>query len=175
MPPFVSPSPPAVQGPAVTMVRRHARGGEGAQQQHYAPALQTVSGNYIAAKRKGVVGGVDYQMTGVVRFVQTDAVRRQLASGCVVLLSNLGFSAAGEILNCDIFSGQCVGLHSGQQCGLLLPLRRAPAPLLAPPAPLPASPDSSTHPFPLPHPSSCAPLQSRRARRSTWLQTSSLC
>lgn len=56
------------QGPAVTMVRRHARGGEGSQ--HYGPALQTVSGNYVAAKRKGVVGGVDYQLTGVVRFVQ---------------------------------------------------------------------------------------------------------
>ncbi len=31
---------------------------------------QTVSGNYVAAKRKGVVGGLDYQLTGMVRFVQ---------------------------------------------------------------------------------------------------------
>lgn len=90
------------KGPAVTMVRRHARGGDGSQ--HYGPALQTVSGNYVAAKRKGVVGGVDYQLTGMVRFVQSDAVRRQLNSGCVVLLSNLGFSAAGEVLNCDIYT-----------------------------------------------------------------------
>lgn len=154
--PYLSHPPPSApaQGPAVTMVRRHARGGDGSQQS-YGPALQTVSGNYVAAKRKGVVGGVDYQLTGVVRFVQvrargggwnggparrhgaacgraarhpaggpqrrparpalpcpvspaplqTDAVKRQLASGCVVLLSNLGFSAAGEVLNCDIYTG----------------------------------------------------------------------
>ena len=96
------------------MVRRHARGGEGLQQQqqhHYGPALQTVSGNYVAAKRKGVVGGVDYQLTGVVRFVQAEAVHRQLAAGCVVLLSNLGYSAAGETLNCDIYTG---GVWGGQ-------------------------------------------------------------
>ncbi|EFN52161.1 hypothetical protein CHLNCDRAFT_7287, partial [Chlorella variabilis] len=74
------------------------------QQQHYGPALTTVSGNYVAAKRKGVVGGVDYQLTGVVRFVQADPVRRQLSEGNVVLLSNLGYSAAGEVLNCDIYS-----------------------------------------------------------------------
>ena len=75
----------SLQGPMVTMVRRHARsGGEGPQaasqqqqqqqQQHYGPALTTVSGNYVAAKRKGVVGGVDYQLTGVVRFVQVGRV-----------------------------------------------------------------------------------------------------
>lgn len=29
-----------------------------------------MSGNYVAAKRKGVVGGLDYQLTGMVRFVQ---------------------------------------------------------------------------------------------------------
>lgn len=45
----------------------------------------------MAAKRKGVVNGVDYQHTGVVRFVQTDALRRQLDGGSIVLLSNLGY------------------------------------------------------------------------------------
>ena len=55
--------PSAAQGPAVTMVRRHSRGSD---QVHYGPALQTVSGNYVAAKRKGVVNGVDFGFTGVV-------------------------------------------------------------------------------------------------------------
>jgi hypothetical protein len=50
------------------MVRRHERGGE--QSVSFGPALSTVTGNYVAAKRKGVVNGVDYQHTGVVRFVQ---------------------------------------------------------------------------------------------------------
>jgi acetylglutamate kinase len=39
-----------------------------------------------------------------VRFVQVDSVRRQLDVGYVVLLSNLGYSTAGEVLNCDIYS-----------------------------------------------------------------------
>ena len=45
------------------MVRRHTRGTD---RMHYGPALHTVSGNYVAAKRKGVVDGVDYGFTGAV-------------------------------------------------------------------------------------------------------------
>jgi len=48
--------------------------------------------------------------------VQSDAVRRQLNSGCVVLLSNLGFSAAGEVLNCDIYTGEGAGMQAEQHC-----------------------------------------------------------
>ena len=94
------------KGPAVTMIRRHSRGGTGAagQSGQFAPALATVSGNYVAAKRKGVVNGVDYQNTGVVRFVQRDAVKKQLELGNILLLSNLGYSAAGEVLNCDMYT-----------------------------------------------------------------------
>lgn len=36
--------------------------------------------------------------------MQVDAVKQQLDSGHVVLLSNLGYSAAGEVLNCDIYT-----------------------------------------------------------------------
>ncbi len=45
------------------MVRRHTRGTD---RMHYGPALHTVSGNYVAAKRKGVVDGIDYGFTGAV-------------------------------------------------------------------------------------------------------------
>lgn len=90
------------KAPTITMMRRHARGSSAARSQ--APTVTTVSGNYVAAKRKGVVGGVDYQHTGSVRFIQADAVRHQLKNGNVVLLSNLGYSASGEPLNCDIYS-----------------------------------------------------------------------
>lgn len=89
------------KGPTVSAVRRHVRGGQG--QQRYGPGIQTVTGNYVAAKRKGVVNGVDYQYTGAVRFVQTDAIKRQLDAGAIVLLNNLGYSAAGEVLNCNIY------------------------------------------------------------------------
>ena len=45
------------------MIRRHSRSSE---QMHYGPALHTVTGNYVAGKRKGVVGGVDFGSTGLV-------------------------------------------------------------------------------------------------------------
>ncbi|KAL0055755.1 hypothetical protein WJX82_004086 [Trebouxia sp. C0006] len=81
------------KGPSLQMIRRHARSSE---QMHYGPALQTVTGNYVAGKRKGVIGGVDFGSTGTVRFVQADAIRKQLNGGHIVLLGNLAYSAAGE-------------------------------------------------------------------------------
>ena len=68
------------------------------------PGATTASGNYVAAKRKGVVDGIDYQHTGSVRFVQSEPVTQQLDNGNIVLLSNLGYSASGEPLNCDCYS-----------------------------------------------------------------------
>jgi amino-acid N-acetyltransferase len=44
-----------------------------------------------------------------VRFVARDAIRRQLDNDNIVLLSNLGFTAAGEVLNCNTYD---VGLHA---------------------------------------------------------------
>ncbi len=46
------------------MIRRHAKGdGE----IHYEPALRVISGNFVTAKRRGVVDGVDFGYTGEVR------------------------------------------------------------------------------------------------------------
>lgn len=45
------------RAPSIPMVRRHARG-EGSF--HFAPAVQVVSGNYVTAKRRGIVNGVDF-------------------------------------------------------------------------------------------------------------------
>lgn len=49
------------------MVRRHARG-DG--QLHFAPTVQIVSGNYVTAKRRGIVNGVDFGEYLVVLGVQ---------------------------------------------------------------------------------------------------------
>ena len=38
-----------------------------------------------------------------VRFVDKDAIQQQLDSNNLVLLSNLGYSTAGELLNCNTF------------------------------------------------------------------------
>lgn len=51
------------QGPSLQMIRRHSRSSE---QMHYGPALHTVTGNWVAGKRKGVIGGIDFGSTGMV-------------------------------------------------------------------------------------------------------------
>jgi amino-acid N-acetyltransferase len=91
------------RAPTVTMLRRHSRG-DTSSSRHQANAVTTVSGNYVAAKRKGVIGGIDYQHTGSVKYIHSDAVRHQLENENIVLLSNLGYSVSGEPLNCDIYS-----------------------------------------------------------------------
>lgn len=40
---------------------------------------------------------------GQVRFVQRAAVEQQLAAGNLVLLTNVGVSSSGELLNCNAF------------------------------------------------------------------------
>lgn len=61
--------------------------------------LRVASGNVVTAKPLGVRDGVDYQHTGEVRRVDTDAVRERLAAGNVVLVPPLGYSPTGEVFN----------------------------------------------------------------------------
>ena len=70
---------------------------------HFAPAVQVVNGNYVTAKRRGIVGGTDFGRMGQVRFVQSEALQQQLSSGNIVLLTNIGVSASGELLNCNVY------------------------------------------------------------------------
>jgi amino-acid N-acetyltransferase len=83
------------KGPPLPALRRHGEVRHGG-----APALRVACGNFVAAKRRGVVRGVDYGETGDVRHVDDVALRARLEAGDVALLSNLGYSAAGELLNC---------------------------------------------------------------------------
>jgi amino-acid N-acetyltransferase len=61
--------------------------------------LRVVGGNYVMAKPIGVVGGVNMQHTGEVRKIDDEAIRDCLATGDVVLLSAIGYSATGEVFN----------------------------------------------------------------------------
>ena len=45
------------------MIRRHTKG---EKEIHFEPALTVVSGNYVTAKRRGVIDGTDYGLTGEV-------------------------------------------------------------------------------------------------------------
>ncbi len=53
-----APHTPPLQAPSIPVVRRHARSDGG--QFHFAPAVQVVHGNYVTAKRRGVVNGIDF-------------------------------------------------------------------------------------------------------------------
>eukprot|EP00239_Pterosperma_sp_CCMP1384_P011545 CAMPEP_0197864142 /NCGR_PEP_ID=MMETSP1438-20131217/42150_1 /TAXON_ID=1461541 /ORGANISM="Pterosperma sp., Strain CCMP1384" /LENGTH=378 /DNA_ID=CAMNT_0043482281 /DNA_START=157 /DNA_END=1289 /DNA_ORIENTATION=- len=86
------------RGPSVVQLRRHGQENRGGH-----PVLRVNSGNYVAAKRRGIVKGVDYGETGDVRSVDTVAIEQQLDLGNVVLLSNMGYTAAGETLNCNTY------------------------------------------------------------------------
>jgi len=58
-----------------------------------------VSGNLVVARPLGVIEGIDYAQTGLVRKVDTEAIRFMLNSGGIVSLSPLGYSPTGEALN----------------------------------------------------------------------------
>jgi amino-acid N-acetyltransferase len=60
------------------------------------------SGNYLTAKPMGVVDGIDMQLTGEVRRIDTEAIQQRLDDGDIVLLSPLGYSPTGEIFNLTV-------------------------------------------------------------------------
>ena len=61
--------------------------------------IRVVSGNFVTAKPKGVIDGIDFQHTGEVRRVDRRAIRQQLDQGNIVLLSSCGYSPSGEMFN----------------------------------------------------------------------------
>jgi amino-acid N-acetyltransferase len=64
--------------------------------------IRVASGNFITAKPLGVLDGVDFVHTGEVRKVDTVAIQRRLQDGDLVLLSPLGYSPSGEVLNLSV-------------------------------------------------------------------------
>jgi len=62
-------------------------------------SIRVASGNFIAARPIGVVDGVDYQYTGLVRKVDAQAIARRIEAGEVALVPHLGYSPTGEVFN----------------------------------------------------------------------------
>jgi len=61
--------------------------------------IRVVSGNFVTARPVGILDGIDFEHTGVVRKVDAQAIRQALDTNCVVLVSPLGFSPTGEAFN----------------------------------------------------------------------------
>jgi amino-acid N-acetyltransferase len=61
--------------------------------------VRVISGNFITARPMGIIDGVDFKHTGVVRKVDVAGITRSLDGGALVLLSPFGFSPTGEAFN----------------------------------------------------------------------------
>jgi len=61
--------------------------------------VRVISGNFITARPVGIVDGVDFMQSGLVRKVDVDGIMRSLDMGAMVLLSPFGFSPTGEAFN----------------------------------------------------------------------------
>ncbi|KAL8476913.1 hypothetical protein ACS0TY_029278 [Phlomoides rotata] len=84
-------------GPCLSGIHRHG------ENDHWHDGVCVSSGNFVAAKRRGVVDGIDYASTGEVKKIDVARIRQRLDKGCIVLLSNLGYSSSGEVLNCNSY------------------------------------------------------------------------
>ena len=61
--------------------------------------LSVASGNFVTAQPYGVHDGIDHLLTGTVRQIHANAIRRQIENRQLVLLSPLGYSRTGEVFN----------------------------------------------------------------------------
>ena len=61
--------------------------------------ISVISGNFITARPVGIVEGVDYMNTGLVRKVDAESIKMSLNHNKIVLLSPLGFSPTGQAFN----------------------------------------------------------------------------
>lgn len=77
--------------------------------------VRVVSGNFLTARPVGIVDGIDFKHSGVVRRVDAVAIRHALDTGAVVLLSPFGFSPTGEAFNLvmeDVATSAAIALQA---------------------------------------------------------------
>lgn len=58
--------------------------------------MRVITGNFVTARPVGIIDGVDFQHSGQVRKIDTEALRFAIDHGSIVLMSPLGFSPTGE-------------------------------------------------------------------------------
>jgi amino-acid N-acetyltransferase len=77
--------------------------------------VRVVSGNFLTAQPVGVVDGIDFMHSGIVRKVDAAAIRRAIDIGALVLLSPFGFSPTGEAFNLqmeDVATSTAIALQA---------------------------------------------------------------
>jgi amino-acid N-acetyltransferase len=77
--------------------------------------IRVISGNFITARPVGIVDGVDFQHTGLVRKIDAVGIRRTIDAGSMVVLSPFGFSPTGEAFNLsmeDVATSAAIALQA---------------------------------------------------------------
>jgi amino-acid N-acetyltransferase len=77
--------------------------------------VRVLSGNFITARPVGIVDGIDFMHTGLVRKIDAVSIRRAIDSGAMVLLSPFGFSPTGEAFNLsmeDVATAAAIALQA---------------------------------------------------------------
>ena len=77
--------------------------------------VRVVSGNFLTARPVGIVDGVDFLHSGVVRKVDAAAMKLAIDIGALLLLSPFGFSPTGEAFNLtmeDVATSTAVALQA---------------------------------------------------------------
>ena len=77
--------------------------------------VRVISGNFLTARPVGIVDGVDFMHSGLVRRVDGVSIRRAIDIGALVLLSPFGFSPTGEAFNLmmeDVATATAISLQA---------------------------------------------------------------
>jgi amino-acid N-acetyltransferase len=77
--------------------------------------VRVVSGNFLTARPVGIVDGVDFVHSGLVRRVDHATMRKAIDIGALVLLSPFGFSPTGEAFNLtmeDVATSTAIALQA---------------------------------------------------------------
>lgn len=61
--------------------------------------IKISSGNFVTARPRGVIDGIDLQFTGSVRRVDSELIKTNLDNQEIVLVSPVGYSPTGEVFN----------------------------------------------------------------------------
>jgi amino-acid N-acetyltransferase len=77
--------------------------------------VRVVSGNFLTARPVGIVDGIDFIHSGLVRRVDHATIRKAIDIGALVLLSPFGFSPTGEAFNLtmeDVATSTAIALQA---------------------------------------------------------------
>ncbi len=91
-------------------------------------SVRVISGNFVVARPVGIVDGVDFLHSGLVRKIDVQTIRFALEAGAIILLSPLGYSPTGEAFNLtmeDVAAHTAAALDADKlifisECGALL-------------------------------------------------------